>query len=364
MKKAWLAVILASVVAGAILIVSREAVKDDSTATKKEGSSPLVVVEVAKRQDISRAVDLTGSIVATKVARMASPAEGPIVHCEVREGDRVKRGAIVVRVGRRQAAEAAVAAARQELKKQAEELGRIRQLVENGAIAAEQLDAAEANYKKAEAQLAAAEVGTTDYEITAPWDGIVSKVSIAEGNYVAPRAELIEIFDPQSLALRFAVAEEDAARIQIGTPLQVSLDAFPGKSFEANISRLYGELDPTTRTRLVEAKLKDGPELAPGMFARVRLVLDTARDATVVPLSAILVQPGGEAIAFVVENGKAFRRNVVTGIEQEHEVQVLEGIAPGETVVVAGNEALKNDITVRLPKPKKPDERPDSGENR
>lgn len=153
-----LVVLLVAAVAVGIWLKRRDAPPAGQPGAAKR-PPPLVMVETVPRRALARGLELTGSIEPTKVARMASPAEGPILECKVREGDRVQAGDRVVRVGRSQAAESAMEAATEELKKQTAEVERVEQLVQSGAIPGEQVDAVRANLKRAEALLAAPRTG-------------------------------------------------------------------------------------------------------------------------------------------------------------------------------------------------------------
>ena len=319
-------------------------------AQKSKGKKPpLVTVKPALKQDIVNIIHLTGVIEPTKVAIMASSAEGPSVECSVREGDRVTKGQTLILVGRKQGAIADVAAAREDLHKQQDEFARIQQLVRSGAVPGDQRNIARADLEKARAVLAAAETQFADYKIVAPWDGVVSKVWVAEGNYVAPRTKLVEMFSPKSLVLRFAVPEANSGQIHKGLSFAVSIDAYPGQKFQSRIVRVYPELDRQTRTLTVEAAIVAVPQLIPGMFVRINLPTKQAHEAVVVPENAVLVNARGENIIFVLKDGKVRSRTVKTGIEQRHLIQILEGLKPGESVVVSGNEHLKNGTSVRLP---------------
>jgi membrane fusion protein (multidrug efflux system) len=130
-------------------------------------------------------------------------------------------------------------------------------------------------------------------------------------------------------------------------PLNVHLDAHPHKDFQGKISRVYPDLDTKSRTRTVEAELDYPLALIPGMFARLKLPLQTVADAIVVPREAVLVTPGGERIAFVLKDGKALRRKLETGIEGDGLVQVLSGLQAGEKVIVAGNEKIRDGMEVK-----------------
>ncbi|MHB8066650.1 MAG: efflux RND transporter periplasmic adaptor subunit [Desulfobaccales bacterium] len=316
-------------------------------AAKQKKPLPLVAAQEVKTLPISRTVELTGSVTATQVARLASPSEGPVQNCRVREGDQVKRGQCLVTIGRSGAAAAQVTAAAESLKEQQAELNRVKILVQSGAIPGSQLDSARAKYEGARAQLSKAKESIGDYCINVPWDGMVSKVLVKDGDFVAPRTPLVEMYDPGSLVIRFAVPEAQATEVFKGMPLQVHLDAHPNKDFQGKISRVYPDLDTKSRTRTVEAELDYPLALIPGMFARLKLPLQTVAGATVVPREAVIVTPSGERIAFVLKDGKALRRKLETGIEGEGLVQIITGLQPGDKVVVAGNEKLRDGMEVK-----------------
>lgn len=313
---------------------------------------PLVQVTRAEKRDLSRTLSYTGSIEPVKVARMASPAEGPIVACSVREGDAVRKGQVLVKVGRSRIAETGLEAAREELRRQTAEFKRVEQLVSSGSLAGEQLDVARSNLKRAEAQAAAMETGAGDYVIAVPWDGVVSRVWIAEGDYVSPRAPLIELYDPASMVARIAIPEQEALAVHTGQVVRLTLDAFPGRHFTGRIARVFPELDRTTRTLTTEAVLDEKVRLLSGMFARVEIAVRTLAQTVVVPDSALVVTPGSETIAFVVVDGQAARRKVVTALESGGWTAVASGIQAGEDVVTRGNETLRDGAPVQVMAPK------------
>ena len=308
----------------------------------------LVQVAQARKGDLVKSMTLTGSVEPVRSARLASPAEGPILECPVREGDPVKEGLVLVRVGRSRIAETGLEAAREELRRQEAEFARVKQLVESGSLAGEELDVARSNLKRAEAQVAAMETGADDYEIAAPWDGVVSRVWIVEGDYVSPRAPLVELYDPASLVVKLAVPEGQALAVQPGQAVSVSLDAYPGRRLEGTVTRVYPELERATRTVTAEVEIREELRLLIGMFARVEAAVAEATDAVVVPEEALVTLPTGETVAFVLDDGKAVRREVEIALEAGGEVAVSSGIHAGEAVIVRGQDSLRDGAAVRV----------------
>ncbi|MFH0821348.1 MAG: efflux RND transporter periplasmic adaptor subunit [Pseudomonadota bacterium] len=325
-------------------------------AAQPKKPKPLVAVQSVQKGEISHTLELTGSVEPTRVARLASPAEGPIMNCRVREGDAVTQGSRVLSIGRRKATEALLTSAEQDLKTEKEELARIEKLVESGAIPKDQLETAKAKRSRMAANLERVKENTADYEVEVPWDGIVSKVLVADGNYVAARSPLVEVFDPASLVVRMAVPEAQSLEIRTDMEVSVGLDAHSGKKFKGKVVRVYPELDRRMRTRIAEVQVTDKVDLVPGMFARLNLALRSERDAVVVPSDAVIVTPKGLRVAYVIQDDKAIQRKVTTGIESGGKTQILSGVKPGERIVVAGNEKLKDGTEVRMPPDKKPSE--------
>jgi membrane fusion protein (multidrug efflux system) len=323
-----------------------------STGENKENQSgnqmpPIVRVLPASKAAISRNLDLTGSVEPYCVARLASPAEGPVVDVRVREGDRVKAGHVLISIGRKQGIDALIASLREELKKEQDNLQRTRQLVESGALPHERLDQADAAYEKVNAQFIKSEETARDYCLRAPWTGVISHVIVREGEFVAPRTPLLEMYDPSSLVIRTAVSEQYAVEVTAGMAVNVELDAYPNATLEGRIERVYPYLDPRLRTRTMEIALDSAIYMLPGMFARLKVLLKSEHEAIVVPVEAVVMRPKG-AMVFIMDGGKAVGKPVKTGIEKGARIQITSGISAGDKVIVAGNEKLKDGVAVRL----------------
>jgi multidrug efflux pump subunit AcrA (membrane-fusion protein) len=274
--------------------------------------------------------------------------------------------------------------AAQSAKFEQSDLERIGQLVETGALPGEELDkvhvkqvAAEARLNAARRQLEMLEAGFTrtaiavqdaavketaaklelararlnEGAIAAPFAGTITKVFVRRGDMAAMKAPLIEMADLSSLVVRCAVPETNAAEMRQGMKAQVWLDALPGKTLPAEIARVFPELDSRMRTRTIELVIRDKVELVPGMFGRVRLILESVRDAVVIPIQAVVITPTGASVVFAAIDGKAAQRKVQTGIEQDGRIQILSGLNPGGKLIVAGHEKLKDGMKIRLPGP-------------
>jgi membrane fusion protein (multidrug efflux system) len=327
---------------------------------RKTAKLPTVQTDMVRQESISNRLDLTGTVVATRVARIASPGEGPVLDCIVREGDRLTKGTQVAAIGRSQSAEAKLAAARQLLKEQESELERIRQLKQQELISSAEFDLALSKYESANAQFIAASESVGDYFVTAPWDGIVSKVHVADGDYVAPRAPLIEMFDPASLVIQSTLPESRAISVHNGLKARLKFDAYPDREIEGSISRVYPDLNAKIRTRTFELVPSEAIQMIPGMFVRINLSMEIADSTVIIPQDAIVHSSSDTSAVFVVSDGVVQRRTIQTGIEEGTRLQVLSGLIAGEIVVIAGHEALENGMKVRVIDPQKESGRPES----
>ena len=316
---------------------------------KRQASPPAVSVERIEPRTFTRSVELTGSVEPTRVATLSSPAEGPVMDCTIREGDAVAAEAVLLRIGRDTSAAAALAAAREELERQTREFQRIEALVEQKALAAEQLDMARSNLENARARPALARQVSSDYDVRAPWPGLVSRLHVADGKYVAPRSPLVDLFDPASLVLRFQVPEQHALAVSEGDTLHVRFDAFPAQSHDLEIVRAYPELDRRLRQRTFEASLPlEAHDFQPGFFARIRMDLERVEQALTVPVEAITRNAEGRTLVYTAVDGKAAAQVIRTGFEQGGRVLIREGLTPGDAVIVRGIERIRPGTTVRV----------------
>ena len=352
----WTLLVVA-LVAVAVAAVGLRALRAPTPAGSAGQEKP-AVVEVPAAQARVGAIrtvrELPATAEPTRLARLASPAEGPVTRLLVREGDVVKAAQLLVVIGRSRTARARLFADREELRKVQDELDRVERLVAKGALAGELVDRARADVERAKAMVEGGEEAASDYQIRAPWPGIVSEVLVQEGNYVAPRAVLLEIFDPASMVLRLSLPESLSFAIAEGAAAQARFDAWAGKELGGRVSRLFPELDRKLRTRTIELELDEPASLAPGMFARVRLTTAELPSALLVPSTAVLTTPAQEKVVFVVVDGVAHRRLVTLGLEDESRSQIASGIEPGELVVTGGHAKITEGTRVQIKSPPSP----------
>ena len=170
--------------------------------------------------------------------------------------------------------------------------------------------------------------------VHSPFDGVVMKLNVREGEYVTPRSELYGLADLSRVWVQVDVYEYELHLVSTGDKAQLTLKSLPGKIFEGTVSYIYPYADAKTRTIKVRLEL-DNPQLAlkPDMFAEVTLNTGAQKKALVVPDAAIVRSGEREQVFVVREAGKFEPRTVTLGQSSAGFVQVLDGVKVGEEVV-------------------------------
>ena len=174
--------------------------------------------------------------------------------------------------------------------------------------------------------------------LRSPVSGIVTEKKAVQGMRFAPGETLFQITDLSSVWVVADVFEQDIGLLGNGARAAIAIDAYPGRKFEGRVSYVYPTLNPATRTVQVRVELANqGQLLKPGMFAHLELAAAPRAPAVIVPASAV-IDSGTRRVVLVRASDEGFEPRVVTiGARSEDDVEVLDGVAEGEQVVVAAN---------------------------
>ena len=226
-----------------------------------------------------------------------------------------------------------------------------------------QLDQARAQILKTEAIIA-------QKLIRAPFSGRLGLRQVDLGQYLSPGAAIASLTDLQNLYVNFTLPSTERAEIAVGQDVEVTADAFPGRTFNAKITTLEPQIRADTRTMMIQATLANPDDaLLPGMFVNAAVVLPPAPDKPVLPETAVDFTLYGDSVYVVREDGKdaggkplvkAFRTPVKTGARWQGKVAILSGVSPGDQVVAAGQLKVLNEgvVTVTGNPPPAPPEHP------
>jgi HlyD family secretion protein len=332
---------------------------------------PPMTVElgIVTRASIAAEITVVGNLIGEATVAVAPRAAGRLQEVYVKLGDRVTRGSRIAtiedfelqeQIKQQQAAqEVSQATIRQreaDLQLAKTNAERSRSLFERQLLPKQTLDDNEARYLSAlaaldlaraqnsqsKARLDELQINLANTIITSPVNGFVSRRTVDPGAFVSQNAPVVDVVDITRVRLVANVVERDLSEMQAGDSTKVEVDAYPGETFTGRIARVSPVLDPATRTAPIEIEIPNPDyRLKPGMYARVRIITDTQKDALVVPAASI-ADLGGRRGVFQVLNDNAVFRTVQVGAELPETVEVLSGIAEGEQVITTGARALRD----------------------
>ena len=300
-----------------------------------------------------------GVVEAVRQTVIAAQVPGAVVELNVKAGDRVQAGQLLLRIDARAADQTAAAsnaqvqAARAALDVATREYERQKQLHQKKYISQAALERAESEFKATSAQVAAqmaqagaARTQTGLHTVRAPYAGVVAEVPVALGDMAMPGRPLLTLYDPAALRVTASVPQSASGSVQADT-VRVELPGLAAAQQWPRATRVQvlPTVDAATHTVQVRAELGAGPDgVAPGMFARLWLPVTgsaTAGKTVTVPLKAVVRRAEMTGVYVQGEGGKPQLRQVRLGRAEGDRVEVLSGVAPGEQVVVDPQSALR-----------------------
>jgi len=304
-----------------------------------------VRLAMVKQTVVNNEATAVGSLIANEAVIVRPEIAGRVTGIHFKEGERVASGTKLLSIDSAEI-EAQRAASDAELVWSQQRHDRAVELFTKNFISSQALDEARANLARAKARIAEDEARLRKSEVRAPFAGTLGLRMISPGAYVKAGDDIVRLEDTSVMKLDFRIPETFLARLRRDQPVALQVDAYPERMFKGRTYAFDSAIDEKTRTVLVRARVPNpGGELKPGMFARVRLVLDSFANALVVPEEAI-VPRGGQSFVFRIVEGKAVLTPVQTGTRMPSEVQILKGVSAGEQVVTDGHQKLQNGMLV------------------
>jgi len=376
-KWLWLSGIAVAGLAGAGWYASRPHAIDVTTTA--------IVTSYPSQQFV--VLNATGYVVAQRKAAIASKATGRLEWLGVAEGSTVKEGEVIARLDNRdvvaqaQSAEAAVRAARAALEgAKAEErdattqLKRNEELVAKGFVSQASLDAvkmradraiagvanAQASIAVAQANARNAQVAVDYTQIRAPFDGVIVSKAANVGDMVTPfssatdsKGAVVSMVDMSTLEVEADVSESSLAKIKVGQPCEITLDALPDVRFRGRVSRMVPTVDRAKATVVTKVRFDAiDPRILPDMSAKVSFLAQEVTAEQQKPLLAVnpdaLTTREGATVLFVVRDGKLAQVPVVRGAALGDLVAITGAVQTGEKAVLKPSAELKPGTPVKL----------------
>jgi membrane fusion protein (multidrug efflux system) len=323
-----------------------------ATGSPGAGAARASAVEVAKVQtqllvDETQAV---GSLRSRQGVMLRPEVAGRVKQIFFNDGQRVRKGQLLVQF-EDQLQLAQVSQARAELSIAEANHKRNQELVGQNFISKRSLDESGAALEVARAKLSLADATLQRLKVLAPFVGIAGLKQINVGDYLKDGADMVNIEDLDAVLLDFRLPERFQAKIRAGQKAQLTVDALPGRPFTAIVQAVDPLIEANGRSVGVRGCIDNRQQaLRPGMFARVNAVFGSRENALVIPEEAVIPQGGRSFVVKVVAGEKpdtliSERVAVRLGLRLPGKVEVLEGLAEGDTVVTAGHQRLQKDGT-------------------
>jgi multidrug efflux pump subunit AcrA (membrane-fusion protein) len=399
-------VVIALAGLGAFRVAQVISAKKEDPKKGMRNPIPLVEVASATRGLIEERILRTGDIAPELQVTIYSKVQGWVEKINVREGDRVKTGQVLATLDAREA-EAAVAQAKANLEASAARLKQVRATAEEAVqsqiqqakanlelaeadqkrfqelhqkdfVARQQLDEAQTKYnvakanydlamnnirqktwendialaeaqvRQAKASLDLTQAQLANLIIISPMNGEVTKRFVDPGTMAKDTTPILTLMDLSEVKMVMNVIEKEFVHLQKGQPVKITVTAFPDRTFQGRIAIITPALDLQSRTAEIQISIPNpGYILNPGMFGRVEILLRSSPQATLIPIQA-LVSEEDKDFVYLLKDGKAYRRPVQKGIVKDTFIEIIRGLNPGDQVVTAGQEFLRDEIPVRL----------------
>ncbi|WP_296446874.1 efflux RND transporter periplasmic adaptor subunit [Rhodoferax sp. UBA5149] len=328
-----------------------------AAASAKPPAVDVAQVTVMRLTDDTQAV---GSLRSRQGVMLRPEVSGRVTQLNFRDGDRVRKGQLLVQLDD-QLPLAQVQQSKAELSIAVANHNRNKDLVAQNFISQRSVDESAANLEVAQAKLALSQATAARLKIVAPFDGIVGIRTVNVGDYLKDGADIVNIEDIDAVFVDFRLPERFQSKVRKGQTAAIQLDALPGLKFVAVIQAVDPLIDANGRSVGVRGCIDNRRLLLrPGMFARVTAVFGERDKAKVIPEEAIVPQ-GGQTYVIRLKPGTTAgtqvsqRVEVKFGIRRPGQVEILEGLDEGDTVVTAGQQRIQRDGTevkvMDLPRP-------------
>ena len=316
------------------------------TGQFRGGGRPVGVVVVKPRVDrVTITVEAVGTALANEAVVITPKVSGIVARIAFGEGVRVEAGAVLVELDATEL-NADLEAHRVVLKQARRRLDRARALYRNRAVSKARIDELEAEHEAAKARVRAGEARLQDHVIQAPFGGRLGLRRVSPGALVNPGTEITTLDDTSRIKVDFRVPESVLSLARPGLPIEAESVSYD-ETFRGVVKTLDSRVDPLTRSIELRTEFPnpDG-RLKPGMFLTARIAIDSRDNAILIPEEALISQ-GATHFVFLVRDGKAIRTRVGIGERSSGEVEIRDGVAATDVVVVRGLQKIRDGSAVK-----------------
>ena len=317
--------------------------------------APVEVVTVS-RGTLARTSTVAGILEPIRTVGVNAQMSGALLSVNAEEGNYVRQGQVLAQIDAREL-EAQLKSAEASLELAESTAKRSDDLWKQRIITAQEYERDRAALASARASLDGLKTRLGYSVVRSPISGVITEKRLETGDIASPNTRLFSVAETSTLVSRVMVSELDVPLLRAGASVDVSVDALGGARVPGRIRRVFPSADSVTRLVPVEVALTGSAlsQLRPGFTIRATFRLGSRDDALFIPTRAVMGPVGARSVV-VVRQGKSERRIVRVGPDIDGKLEVLEGLALGDTVIVAGQALLRDGSTVRIVPPLSPGE--------
>ena len=332
-----------------IFLASCSTKKEEPVANRQRQQGPIIVdAFVVKESSVSEAVEVPGSLLPFEETQIRAEVGGRIVQLNFNEGERVKKGTLLVKIFDEDL-QAQLRKLQVQLRINEKTEERNKELLKINAISQQDYDLSSLNVENLKADIQSVRIAISKTEIRAPYDGEVGLRNISLGSYISPSDIVATLRQVDKLKLEFSVPEKYAKEIGKGYNVKFKVDGGV-KDHNAKVIATENSVDQNTRTLKIRAVVEEiHRELVPGVFAKVNLQLGKDERALMVPTQALIPTIRNKQIIRLRKDSAQFVV-VETGIRDSAYVQILNGLTSGDTVITTGLMAIRPNTKLKITK--------------
>ena len=345
--KSVLFIIIVIIIVGLILYPKlKQEENQPSMASPQEKSITPVEAKIINPERIENVIRVTGAIIANESVALNIEISGKIEKIYFQEGQRVKKGDLLLTIN-----DDEIVAQLERLKytqKLNEDMEyRMRQLLEKEAISREEYDISLTTLNTTLSDIKEREARIAKHKLYAPFDGIIGLRQISEGSYITSSDLIANIYNINPIKIEYSVPGKYTSIVNKGDSINFKVEASENV-FIGTIYAIEPRIDPRTRTLQIRAICNNDKEvLIPGQFANIDYILNVLPDALMVPSESLIPELSGHKI-FTYKNGQVNQEIVKIGIRTEKDVQITQGINPGDTVITTGILQIRQGMPVDI----------------
>ena len=302
---------------------------------------------VLQQQLLTDKIISTGSTIPYEEVDLSFESSGKIIEIFFKEGTHVKKGDLLAKINDKPL-QAELKKLEAQIPLAKERVFRQGTLLEKDAVSQEAYEQVTTEYDKLMADIDLVKANILQTELRAPFDGIIGLRQVSEGAYTTPSTIIANLTKITPLKIEFSIPENYASDISNGTPILFHIEASDGmmQSHKAVVYAVEGKVDMITRTLKVRAEYPNTQGIIlPGRYLSVEVTKREINNALAVPSEAIIPEMG-KNIVYTYQAGVAMPAEIITGLRTESQVQVLDGLQKGDTIITTGVMQLRTGMKV------------------